>query len=315
MKWIFWALAVFALVSTASAEKPAGTAALQNEFDLTEGVLICHHPAGLTFTTDTDFCAVQNIATCEEQNTQIPAGDVPFVWYIVSAFESTKQFNAVEYGINYNGTAYGGAQAGVCAPAAFLTIEYPAAGSWPQDGSAIAIALSTMPNWTGTFVPTSFLWGYHYSYQAPGEISLVPSPLTANIGWVSSAEGEPGVPFPAKCAGSIGFDMAGDQCCPQGIPTFACCLGDNSCVVLSTEECTEAGGTSMTEFPDCTTNPCPILWGCCVGQDCFMLTAEDCAELGGDFHLGEICINEGGTLNCISPADNPTWGDVKSQYR
>jgi len=319
MKWIFWALAVSALVTAgASGSQPAAYgqvgAFAQEDSILTGGVFICHHPPGLVYTDG--LCAGLTFTSADDQNTMIPESDVAaYAWYIISGFTGPKRFKAVEYGIDYDPTAYIPVGAGVCAPSPFLTIEYPEAGAWPADGSSISIALTTGDIalfWRGTFITTGYIGGYHYTGTPDGLVELVPSPLTQFIGWLSGS-GSSATYVPA-CVGAIGLDVPGEECTPVGEETFACCMGDGSCQVLTAAACATAGGTTMAET-SCVPNPCPVIGGCCVYPNCFMVTEAECASFPGSWHPGETCVEDGGQLVCNTPTDDPTWGSVKAQFR
>ena len=54
---------------------------------------------------------------------------------------------------------------------------------------------------------------------------------------------------------------------------------------------------------------------CCISNVCFMLPEQDCIDSGGDFYSDQICLEDGGTVDCTTPADENSWGAVKAAYR
>ena len=288
------------LLALALVGMTAGAAMAQDPTDLSDGVFICHHPPGLMYTSDPfDYCGALGLTTCDGQNNMIP-DDAGAVWFIVSNFWEPKTFNAVEYGISYGGTQFALLGVGVCAPAPFLTIEYPAAGDWGTDGSAISIALSSEPYWNGTMVATSWIAGYHYSYNAPGMLSLIPSPLTHFIGWLSA-----GTMYTPVGIGSMGLGMAGGYACSEPPETWACCLPNyGPCVDMVAADCEAAGGGWMVGAI-CADMPCPEppLGACCLPNygPCQDLAERDCIAVGGEWHAGVLCAD----FQCPTPP--PVW--------
>jgi hypothetical protein len=285
MKRVLLALALVGMTAGAAMAQGVG-----------DGVFILHHPPGLVYTTDIlDYCPLAGLSDCAGQNPQVP-DDAHAVWYIISNFWQTQSFNAVEYGIHFTGQ-YAPQHAGVCAPAPFLTIEYPAAGSWPADGSAIAIALSAAPDWSGTFVPTGWISGYHYAGYTAGLVELVPSPSTGFIGWLSGGN----MYHPAE-VGALGVGMPGIPVCSEPPEMWACCLPNyGPCVEVTSEECTAQGGV-WHEGVLCAARPCPEPppeAACCLPDygPCVFVTEAACLAQGGEWHDGFTCAN----YDCPTP--------------
>jgi len=227
-----------------------GGAAYADEYDLTGGVLICHAPPMLVYTvTIPDYCThYETIAMsdcCLDQINEFPCSNLEaFIWYILSQFYEPKTFNAIEMGISYDRDVYSAVQGGICCPGPFLTIEYPSIGSWPANGSAIAVS-ATETEWSGDCVVTHWLSGY--AYCAPygpsvGMVNLVTSPQTGFIGWASMN----GLYAP-ECIGAMGIGQPGEACCSVRPPDLACCMPDGSCVDVFTENaCDALGGVASS---------------------------------------------------------------------
>jgi hypothetical protein len=239
-------------------ECSAGGAPSGLQDQLTGGVFILHAPPGLSYSSDPPaggwFDEMYWGIDCASQANDIPADDESeWIWYILSQFYESKRFRAVEYGIVYDVDLYLHASSELCTPSTALTIEYPATGAWPAAGSAIAIALQSEPYWWGTLSATGMIHGWHYTYMAPGTITLGPSGSTGFIGWLSGG----GEGYAPECIGALGLGTPGVPCCSQ-IPSEpqACCFGP-SCVELSLSDCQAQGGIVYPD-PDCDPNPCPL---------------------------------------------------------
>jgi len=70
----------------------------------------------------------------------------------------------------------------------------------------------------------------------------------------------------------------------------ACCLPDNSCATLTSNQCVAAGGTFKGIGTLCATNPCPPPVGaCCLPNgDCEFVTSNQCALLGGTYQGNNV---------------------------
>jgi hypothetical protein len=264
-------------------ECSAGSVPSGSQDELTGGVFILHAPPGLAYSLDPPgsgwFDETLWSIDCASQANSIPADDESeWVWYILSQFYESKRFQAVEYGIIYDADLYLHAASELCTPAAALTIEYPATGAWPAAGSAIAIALQGEPYWWGTLSATGMIHGWHYTYMAPGTITLGPSGATGFIGWLSGS----GESYAPMCIGVLGVDRPGVPCCSE-VPSEpqACCFEDGHCEVLPAYACVAGGGVAYPD-PTCETVNCPQPpQACCFAHDCQLLGADDCVAQGG----------------------------------
>ena len=69
-------------------------------------------------------------------------------------------------------------------------------------------------------------------------------------------------------------------------PVGACCLPDDSCLLLTSNQCAQAGGTFAGVGTTCTPNPCqPPVGACCLTSGvCEELTQIECTARGGTYH-------------------------------
>jgi hypothetical protein len=257
-------------------------AAMADPLDLTGGVFILHAPAGLAYSVDAPadgWCGSVWMTDCAGQINTMPGSDgAEWVWYILSNFYETKTFKAVEYGILYDPTLYLYAAGGLCTPSAGLTIEYPATGSWPQAGSGISIALTGEPYWSGTMLPTGYIYGWHYTYFDPTTITLGPMPASGSIGWLSPNL----TTYHPACVGVLGIDMAGVACCSEAPPEpQACCFPDGHCADLFAADCEAQGGVVYPDLCAVTLCPQPPQACCFPDGSCQDLLPADCVAQGG----------------------------------
>jgi len=70
----------------------------------------------------------------------------------------------------------------------------------------------------------------------------------------------------------------------------ACCLPDDTCATLTSNQCANAGGTFHGVGSLCATNPCPPPIGaCCMPNgDCETVTSNQCAQLGGTYRGNNV---------------------------
>jgi len=77
----------------------------------------------------------------------------------------------------------------------------------------------------------------------------------------------------------------------EALQTGACCLPDGSCILLTEQECKDAGGTYQGDETACEPDPCsapppppPAEGACCLADgSCVTTTADDCAKQGGTY--------------------------------
>ena len=113
-----------------------------------------------------------------------------------------------------------------------------------------------------------------------------------------------------------------DSCDPNPCPEeWACCIG-STCTVRPEEDCLENFGTWHIGFYCPTTGIDPVydcsaqgeLTPCCLSvSECIMEYQQDCLEYwGGDVYESyESCDPN----PCASPAENHSWGSIKTIYR
>ncbi len=113
-----------------------------------------------------------------------------------------------------------------------------------------------------------------------------------------------------------------DSCVPNPCPEeWACCIG-STCTVRPEEDCLENFGVWHIGFYCPTTGIDPVydcaaqgeLTPCCLSEsDCVMAYQQDCLEyLGGDVYESyESCDPN----PCGTPAENHSWGSIKTIYR
>jgi len=324
MRGILSLLALPALMTGVAAADP---------YFVTDGVVIAHAPPGLVYTSDTDVCASYSAApltACDQQVTRIDNDQAPMVWYVLLAWGDgveTKYWRGFEFGLGdfVAGTSgYLITNHGYCPvpePGAVLTIPTE---NWPGPNEGIAISATGATEdvvWSGNFKAMYWFAGYAYSAQV---IPLRPNPATGTVALLPlPGHGQPVQVNLYICPGvlgSMGLLMDGMMACPlAGTITGACCFFGNECQVTTWGECEEQGG----EFQGCDTvcdpNPCPAVWGCCLGNDdeCFMLTEESCNAYGGIWHETNVCLEFGGGLSCATccPAGRVSWGAVKAAFR
>ena len=75
-------------------------------------------------------------------------------------------------------------------------------------------------------------------------------------------------------------------------PVGACCLPDDTCQLLTSNQCAQAGGTFAGVGTTCIPNPCqPPVGACCLTSGvCQELTQVECTALGGTYNGdGSVC--------------------------
>jgi hypothetical protein len=310
MKRVLLALAVMGLV--------AGGAQAQLQTDLSGGVIMCHHPAGLSYTFDAPpegWCAFNDLQGCPENNDEL-ANEDPFgmlVWYVCAAFVEDSEWCGVEFGLEYGGPYdFVLLDHGVCTPGGFLTIESEDP-VWPLPGSGIAITTTTVP-WTGNFEEVYWFGGYVYAGGVWCTVENIHT--TPVIAFSNCAQ----VEYPAECYGCIGFGPGnfGFDCCPTiPEPDGACCVGE-VCTIETEADCIGLGGTYLGDGTDCgPPNPCdlPDPGACCIDHVCHFVLADECALMGGVFMGEGVPCTPDNPCEIFTPADPTSWGAIKDMYR
>lgn len=120
----------------------------------------------------------------------------------------------------------------------------------------------------------------------------------------------------AVCAGSGGTWMSGETTCtPNPCSQDAvCCYANGSCLIQSEAECDTGGGTFQSEESSCNPNPCPLPERICCYADgtCQIWTNAECTAGGGTWYPE---LDDCEAFACPSPADQPSWGDMKSKFK
>jgi len=251
---------------------------------LNYGVLIAHHPPGAVYSAGDvpcdEYAVDYAIGGCGEQVNRVDGGRSPTLWYVISAWETDKQWCGIQFGLGpFSPDAFAFEGWGSCCPTG--TIEVPMPG-WPGPNQGIVLEAPPGASWAGNFVP--IYWFAGYAYQ-PGLIPLAPHPQTGIGGWTDCAI--PPEVWPASCFGSLGIMMDGGYCCPgEGpAPVRACCAADGSCALLTESQCVDLGGTWHEDGHACDPNPCPPPTAvCCAMGQCALVSQAECDEIGGAWH-------------------------------
>jgi len=180
-------------------------------------------------------------------------------------------------------------------------------------GCELAIPLSALGNPGADFTVCAFINGQQHDFvsnQLLGGILAVP---TDNLGEPRQADftttfHQPfsvtrfSDPLGACCALAGGCEIttelgcdgewqgANVSCdtypCDPGMFAGACCI-ENTCSLMTGDDCAAAGGMYLGDGTDCIGCPCPIYGACCVADDdCQLLDEETCIDpqgLAGDW--------------------------------
>lgn len=313
MKRLVLAMAVLALGASVAFAGP------------NDGIVLTPHADQTGQLTNGDPCANLPIPpTCEET---IPGNAAPHPeefnteWFVVLAARAGgAAINTVVFGLGAydSGACYIGYH-GPCSPE-LSPLYVPSGADWPGPNTGVAISWS--PNClSGDLVPVAYFGVYGY---APGDIPLGdfhPTQAAVVVSCDDPPEEDPIADFGAMgCGGADGL-----QVCP-GPGVGACCLPDGECILVTEQECLDAGYVWVGG--PCDPNPCiPEGGACCVDQNgdgnpetCIdVLNFDECEALGGQYQGdGTVC----GPNNEPCPPDEPpnatkstTWGQIKSVYR
>ena len=219
----FLALVSLALVSLShcalSVEQAdlRSSAAPSDSSELAGGVLIAHHAAGMTYTSDEPpegwggrYLSQHQITSAAQQVNRIDATDRAVFWFVLAAWNEPKTFCGVEFGLgNCDENAFAIAQYFNCGTSSGPSpLEIPF-GNWPGPNSGIAVVI---PNgsWIGNYVPIYGFAGYAY---APGTLIPLRTHPDAGIGgWADCSV--PARFVPITCFGAMGILRNGHSCTP-----------------------------------------------------------------------------------------------------
>lgn len=288
------------------------TTAAADPTDLVGGALIVHYPPQPSF-TETEYCDYYGEVALTDGADQINRIDNvstfenPDIWYIVAAFQEDKIMCGVQFGFNdYDPDVWTLTGWGPC-PADCLIIED---GDWPGPVSGATIHAIGEP-WAGNYLPVCYFEGFTYlaSEQddfTPTLISIINTPSRLGALNICNCEAPSGI-WSVE-AGALGVFTDGVAVYPAILG--ACCYEDGHCVETIEEYCNY--GTYHHEIP-CDPNPCPqpVVRACCDEADnCTLTTELDCE---GIWLADETSCEPN---PCIySPAEPPSWGEIKTLYR
>lgn len=184
--------------------------------NLSQGVLIAHHPGSLQYSSGISYCseyhAQYSISACNQQNSRIDLDGAlgeSSVWYAVLAWTSAKQWCGVQFGFGaYDEDIYYFLDSGACYPQSGLELPTP---GWPGPLSGTTIVCTSDSTWAGNFLPVYYFCGYAYE---EGSIPFSPHP-TFGSGIVGTC-GEPSIPSDIQQYGSMGLFSNGVDVCPSG---------------------------------------------------------------------------------------------------
>lgn len=184
--------------------------------DLSRGVLLVHHPAGLQYSSGTDYCTYAgdslSFPNCwEDVNPTVPADTTSSVWFVIAAWEEPEEFLGAEFGFgSYAEDAYLFVDYGPCLSGQGLEI---ADDGWP--GPVTGTAITSTVGWSGAFVPVYFFAGYGYA-EAEIAIQGRSGQSEARVSDETMSE----IPFRTDRCGILGIGREGVRVCPgQDIAT------------------------------------------------------------------------------------------------
>jgi hypothetical protein len=252
------------------------------------GTLVAHHATSTVYCADeSPYCGVDVAADCASGVARIDT-EGPVVWHVMAAFpaSSNPRLAGITFGITYAG-GFGLAGQGNCGD-----FELPSA-LWPASGEGTAVTWGTAQ--TSHYTQVYWFAGYAYfSTYGAGSFDLGVGPLGGDFADDSvPSETDPIEDFgslgffqdgSSPCPGDItigaccdpatgdcsieeemacldlGFDFDGAASCDPNPctppPTGACCLQDDSCLVVTAADCAAVGGVYLGDGLGCDPNPC-----------------------------------------------------------
>ncbi|MDH3589198.1 MAG: multicopper oxidase domain-containing protein, partial [Gammaproteobacteria bacterium] len=149
---------------------------------------------------------------------------------------------------------------------------------WNAYGYAVLDAVSGN-DWLGAFIAVEDM-----DSDGNGDSNLVEIMADSQPGWTTTGN----LSFTATGTSQSIPDEnipAASPLDPAGAGSFACCFDTGDCSVLTTADCTTAGGTPDTNNTSCFPNSCPQPVGACCNLE------ETCS----DSVAADVCIASGGT--------------------
>ena len=235
--------------------------------NLEGGVFITHHAPSLTYTTDTPeggwgavfHASPDSIRGCEDQNTRIDGPVDHAVWFIISAWDQSKDWCTTQVGIGtYDTNVWQFQDNGPLYPDGGSGLEIRT-NNFPAPSSGVVFGPENW-FWSGNFEPVWWFEGYAYgaSYGAT-VIPLAADPSTEFGGWFNCMN--PPAEFGANVFGAMGVNQEGTYACqreesgPEGDGLAACCLAE-VCQLMTEEDCEREGGEFLPGLTTCVANPC-----------------------------------------------------------
>lgn len=198
------------------------------------GVLLVHANPSIAYTVDNDgYCGEAALENCEEaRSTIFSSPGSAHVFSVLAAFPAgaVPHLNEVYFGLDYDGSEVGILEWANCSD-----YEMPLE-SWPEPGTGTSV------HWISAredaLIEVYWFAAQNY-YGNPQRVELTGYPGWGGLGAFRDADADRW--DQVVCAGVLGFETPGENCCPWS-PVGACCFPDAGCSVLSEEECIAENG-------------------------------------------------------------------------
>lgn len=240
-----------------------------------DGVLLLHHNPSLVGSCSTDVCGRSELSSCDQALSKVETQDcAPF--FVLAAFPSWRSPRLTEVAF---GIAYDASRLSVGRPEPCADVEVADAG-WPGSGTGTVVGWNAPQ--VSRLVEVYAFVGYAYD-SAAQSFAVGPHPTR---GGFFASDTDPHHPDPITDYGALGWFTDGRVPCPiETAPPGACCLDDETCVVVSAEECDALAGTFQDYGLACTPDLCVIPTGACCWDDdsCTVHSRADCATRGGEY--------------------------------
>lgn len=293
----FFRHSALALLLIAATGLPAAPAlAGPNE----EGSLILHIEPDLVYTTTSsrNWCDYSTLRDCTQANVYAPGDDQVVVIFLMAAFPlyDSPRVKGLQFGIDY--TCPAPISSGHCGEDVVEVSDF----SWPAPFTGTAIAYDSVVT-DRLFV---VYWFATYAYDGT-TFSVIDHPGQGEASFGNDTI--PVIQDRVEGFGKVGFGVAGENPCLEGVSLGACCLQTGACTVTTLGACDVQDGTYLGDDTVCDTFSCT--GACCVDQDCFAdMTVTECEREGGDFQgPGTTCRQ----ISCIRR--ETSWGKIKEAFR